>query len=240
VRRFRTLLGLAFRELWISYRLLALLGLLLIASVPVAVLPDLPGSVLAGLTLERPAWYAIGLAAALGLAAGIAAATLASELRQGRFGWLAVRAVPRTTILLAWFVAFGVVLAIGLTASAILAALSLGEGFLAGRLAAFVAVSAGVGASGLAAVAAGLLIGTFLRPALAAVLTMVMAGGLLVAATMTAPPASPLPVPALTLLAAFDEAARPISEALRAAGTALAIAAGLLVLAAARLERIDL
>jgi ABC-type transport system involved in multi-copper enzyme maturation permease subunit len=240
VRRFATLVGLALRELWISYRLLTVLGVLLVATLPAALLPELPQPVVTGLTLERPAWYAAGLATGLALAAGIAAATLAGELRRGTLGWLAVRAVPRTTLLLAWFVAFALVLAVGLAASAALAAMSLGEAFLAGRLGAFVVVSAGVAASGLAAMACGLLLGTLLRPAVAALVTSSIVVGLLLATAFGSPDGSPLPAAGLAILASFDEAARPIGEALRSSGTALAIAAGLLVLAAARLERLDL
>jgi hypothetical protein len=241
VSRFATLVGLALRELWLSYRLLAILVLLLAASLPVALLPDLAELVVAGLILERSAWYALGLAAALALSAGIAAATLASERRNGRLGWLAVRAVPRTTLLLAWFVAFAVVLAIGLTASATLAALSLGEAFLAGRIGAFVVVCAGVVASGLAATACGLLVGTLLRPAVGALVTIVIAGAVLLATVFLAAPAgSPMPVPGLALLASFGETTRPIGEALRSSGLALAISAAFLVVGAARLERVDL
>lgn len=238
--RFATLIGLALRELWLSYRLLAVLAALVAAALPVALLPELATVTLAGATLGRSAWFAAGLAAALALVGGIAAGTLSGERRRGTMAWLAVRAVPRTTVLLAWFVAFGLVLALGLAASAALAASSLGGTLAAGRLFAFMAVSGAIAAAGLAATATGLLMGTLLRPVAAVLVTLIVVGGTLLVAALGPPEWSPLPAAGLAILAAFDGAARPIADATRASGTALAVAAGLLLLAAARLERVDL
>jgi ABC-type transport system involved in multi-copper enzyme maturation permease subunit len=240
VRRFTTLIGLALRELWLSYRLLAMLAALVAAALPVALLPELPGVTVAGVTLERPGWFAAGLAGALALVAGIAAGTISGERRRGTLAWLAVRAVPRTTVLLAWFGAFGLVLALGLAAAAALAASSLGGTLVASRPAAFIAVSGAVAAAGLAATATGLLVGTLLRPVAAVLVTLIMVGGTLLVAALGPPGWSLLPAAGLAILAGFDDAARPIADATRSSGTALAVAAGLLLLAAARLERVDL
>jgi hypothetical protein len=152
----------------------------------------------------------------------------------------AVRGVPRTTILLAWFVAFGLVLVLGLAASAALAASSLGGTLVADRVAAFIAASGSVAAAGLAATATGLLVGTLLRPLAAVLATLILVGGTLLVAALGPPGWSPLPAAGLAVLAGFDDTARPIADATRAAGTALAVAAGLLLMAAARLERVDL
>jgi ABC-type transport system involved in multi-copper enzyme maturation permease subunit len=240
VRRFATLVGLALRELWLSYRLLVGIAVLVAAALPVALLPELPTLTLGGAPLHATAWFAAGLAGALALLAAIAAGTLAGERRRGTLAWLAVRAVPRTTLLLAWFAAFSLVLVLGLVASAALAAATLGSALIADRPTAFWAVTAAVAAAGLAAMAFGLLVGTLLRPVAAVVVTLLLVGGVLLAAVLGPPTWSPLPAAGLAVLAGFGDAARPIADAARSSGTALALAAGLLLLAAARLERVDL
>jgi ABC-type transport system involved in multi-copper enzyme maturation permease subunit len=240
VRRFATLVGLALRELWLSYRLLVILAALVAAALPVALVPELPTLTLAGATLGGPAWFAAGLAGALALLSAIAAGTFSGERRRGTLAWLAVRAVPRTTILLSWFAAFSVVLALGLAASAALAAASLGVELVADRPTAFWAVSGAVAAAGLAATAIGLLAGTLLRPVVAVLVSLVLVGGILLIAALGPPAWSPLPAAGLAILAGLGDAARPIGDATRSSGTALALAAGLLLLAAARLERVDL
>lgn len=237
--RFATLAWLALRELWISYRLLALIGVFLLAALPVALVPYVAPQ-LAGAPIARLAWLANALAAALALAAGIGAATLSRELRRGTVAWLAVRAVPRTTLLLAWFLAFGGVLAVGMAVAAFVSGISLGVAIAAEGIGAFVAAVVAVAAAGLAALAIGLLVGTVLRPVAAAVGTIVAVG----AALLTAPHGplglAPLPTAGIAVLAGFGDAARPIADALSASGTALGVAAVALVLAAARLERVDL
>jgi ABC-type transport system involved in multi-copper enzyme maturation permease subunit len=240
VRRFATLVGLALRELWLSYRLLVGIAVLVAAALPVALLPELPTLTLGGAMLEGTAWFAAGLAAALALLAGIAAGTLSGERRRGTLAWLAARAVPRTTLLLAWFGAFSLVLAAGLVASATLAAASPGNALIADRPVAFWAVTGAVAAAGLAATAFGLLAGTLLRPVAAVVVTLLLVGGALLTAALGPPGWSPLPAAGLAVLAGFGDAARPIADATRSSGTALALAAGLLLLAAARLQRVDL
>jgi ABC-type transport system involved in multi-copper enzyme maturation permease subunit len=239
--RFSTLVGLALRELWFSYRLLAVLGALLVAALPVTLLPPASAPHLAGAPLDPLAWHATAVAGALTLAAAIAAGTLSAELRRGTFAWLAVRAVPRASILLAWFAAFAVVQAIGLALAATIAAVSLGAGeALSGGLAAFVVANGAVAAAGMAATAIGLLLGAFLPPLAAMSVTLLVVGAALLGAAIGPLGLPPLPTGGLALLAGIDTETHPIAGALRSSGTALAVAASLLVLARARLERVDL
>jgi ABC-type transport system involved in multi-copper enzyme maturation permease subunit len=239
--RFVTLVWLALRELWISFRLVTLLGAFLLAALPLALVPYLAPQ-LGGLPLSRLAWYATALAAALAVAAGLAAATLSNELRRGTFAWLAVRAVPRTTLLLAWFLAFGVVLALGVTLSATVTGLSLGVAIASRGIGVFAAACVAVVAAGLAATAIGLLIGTLLRPAIAAAATIVVVSAALLGAAAASGPFAGVAVPTggLAVLAGMERATRPLADALLASGTALTLAAGVLVVAAASLRRVDL
>ncbi|HYM52491.1 MAG TPA: hypothetical protein VEW45_03280 [Candidatus Dormibacteraeota bacterium] len=237
--RFATLAWLALRELWISFRLLALLGVFLLAVLPVALVPYVLPE-LAGTPLGRMAWYASALAVAVPLAAGISAATLSGELRRGTFAWLTLRAVPRTTLLLAWFLAFGGVVAVGMALSATVAGISLGAAIAAEGVGAFVAASVAVAAAGLAAVAVGLMFGTVLRPVAAALGTIAAVGAALYAAAYGPLGWAPLPTAGIAILAGLGGAARPIADALSSSGTALLVAAAALVLAAARLRRADL
>ena len=237
--RFATLAWLALRELWISFRLLALIGAFLLSALPVALVPYVAPQ-LAGAPIARLAWMANLLAAALALAAGIGAATLSRELRRGTFAWLAVRAVPRTTLLLSWFLAFAAVLALGMALAAMVSGISLGVAIAAEGIGAFVAASVAVAAAGLAALAIGLLVGTALRPVAAAVGTIVAVGAALLGAPYGPLGLAPLPTAGIAVLAGLGDAARPIADALSSSGTALGVAAVALVLAAARLERADL
>ena len=89
---------LAVRELWISFRLVTIIALFLLAGAFVALLP--------GLGQRQPAsWYAIGLAVASAAAGGLTAAILSLERKRGTAAWLASRAVPRVTLLVGWFIA---------------------------------------------------------------------------------------------------------------------------------------
>ena len=82
VRRFGTVTGLALRELWISFRLLLAVGVLVAAALPSALLPHTTPA-LAASPLESPLeWFAIGLALALGVIGGMAAAALSQERRR--------------------------------------------------------------------------------------------------------------------------------------------------------------
>jgi hypothetical protein len=88
-------------------------------------------------------------------------------------------------------------------------------------------------------VALGLLAGALLPPAAAGVAAFAGAGIALLAAALGVVSA-PMPTAGLAVLGRLDDAARPISDALRSSGLALAVAAGLLLLAVVALERADL
>jgi hypothetical protein len=240
VSRFLTLVGLALRELWISFRLLLVVALLVGAGLPAALLSHAVTPDLAGAPPDALGWFALALAAALALVSGIAAATLAGERRRGAAGWMAVRAVPRASIVLAWFMAFGALVLLGLVPTALLAWLALGAAVLPAGPLPLVAVTASATCIGLAAVALGLLSGSLLPPWPALVVaTLPTAVVLLLTAAGQAGGWS-LPAGGLDVLARLDTAARPVAEALRAGGAALGIAAVTLVLAIASFERADL
>jgi hypothetical protein len=242
--RFGTVTGLALRELWISFRLLLVVGVVILAAVPSAVLPHATPA-LATDPLDSPLqWFAIGLALAMGVISGMAAAVLSLERQRGSAGWLVIRAVPRPIILLGWFAAFVLLLLAGLLPAATLVWLTVGSPASdAGDAWPFVAPLAGAAAAGAAAVAIGLLLGALLRPVPAGVIGLLLTATiLLLAALGTAPALSAAPAPAagLAILGDLTHQARPIADALRAAGTALVAAAVALILAAAALERADL
>jgi hypothetical protein len=98
-----------------------------------------------------------------------------------------------------------------------------------------------VAALGLLVIGLGLLIGSVLAPIPASLLALLLAGGLgLVGFGGWLPADLPLPSGILPLLAELDIATRPLATALPLTGVALAIAAGLLLAAAAALQRADL
>ena len=162
--RFATLTGMALRELWISFRLLLVLGALLLAALPAALLPHVMSPDLAGAPPDPLTWQAIGLCLALGLVAGVAAGTLAAERRRGTAGWLTGRSVPRAAVAVSWFAAFAVLLVAGLAPLAAVTWLSLSP-FLPDGPLPLVAAMVAAGSAGLAAVAAGLVLGAALPPA---------------------------------------------------------------------------
>lgn len=239
MNRLRTLTWMALHEMWISFRLIAVIGLPLLGGLlAIAVPPDLAGVTAVG---GAAFWYAVGACVAIVATAALAAGTMAHERRRGTVAWMAVRAVPRAAILFSWFVAFGSLLAAGIVFGSIgawLAALSRAE-VTPDAIPFALAVGATLGAA-LAAVAAGLLIGTFL-PTIPATLLAVAVGAVLLAAAIVTPPGGlPTPTGGIGLLAHLDGASRPIGDALRSAGAALAATAILLLLAAMALERSDL
>lgn len=244
MRRFGTVTGLALRELWISYRLLLGVGILILAALPGAVLPHTT-PVLALTPLESPlTWFAIGLALALAAIGGMAAAALAGERRRGSAGWLVIRAVPRPVILLGWFAAFGVLLALGLVPAATLVWLTVAAptSDLADTWP-FVAPLLGAWAAGAAAIGVGLLLGALLAPWPAGLLTLLVTAGILLLAVLGVVPslaAAPAPSAGLAILGDLPNQARPVADALRASGMALVIAAMALVLAIIALGRADL
>lgn len=234
-----TLTGMALRELWISFRLLVVLGALLVAGLPAALLPPVMSPDLAGAPLDPLGWLALATAAAMALAAAIAAATLASERRRGTAGWMAARAVPRATIALSWFVAFALLLSIGLVPVAAVAWFALGP-FLLGGPAALVAAAAATACVGGATLAIGLLAGAALPRWPAAAVAALVATALLVPPVLGASAPWWLPADGLRVLAELDSAARPLADSLRAAGVALGVAAVVLVATVVTFERADL
>src|SRR5207247_1597551 len=115
--RFRTLTGMALHELWISFRLIPLLGLpvvggLLISAIP----PEYAGETAVG---GAGFWFAVIAAVATCLAAGLAALTMAHERHRGTVAWMAARAVPRAAVLFSWFLAFAILLILGLAIASV-------------------------------------------------------------------------------------------------------------------------
>jgi len=227
-----TVAWLALRELWISYRLMLVVGGFVAGGAIVALIPSAPAPVtvlLAG-----------AFAAATGIAGMVSAWSLASARRRRRAAWLVGHGVPRASIVMSWFAALGVASLIGLVPSAALAWLVVvpiapSEG------AAYAAAIAAIGAAALVAVAAGLLAGTILPPAIAALVTLV-AWSAAATGSWLGPDAAAayLPGAGLALLADVGQATRPVARALAGTGVALGAAAALLVLAAAAFERVDL
>jgi ABC-type transport system involved in multi-copper enzyme maturation permease subunit len=239
VTRLGTLTRMALREMWISFRLMPVIGLPMIGGMAVIALPP----DVAGVTAIGGAgfWYAIVAGAAISVASAIAAGTMANERRRGTVAWMAVRAVPRSAVLLSWFLAFGILLTAGIAIGSVgawLAAVARAEA--PPNVAPFAAAILAADGVALAGVAIGLLIGTLLRTIPAVLLALALCGALLAASIVVPLGGALLPTEGIRLLAHLDDAARPISDALRSTGLALALAAALLVLAAAALERSDL
>jgi ABC-type transport system involved in multi-copper enzyme maturation permease subunit len=242
VSRFLAVTGLALRELWISFRLLFVMGLLLLAALPGAIVPVPGGDPLASAN-DHIQPFAVGLAAGLALAAGVAAGTISAERQRGTAGWLVSRAVPRATIVAGWFAAFAVVMVIGIGPAALLAWLSLGPlGEIVDPVAFAVTVAAAWGV-GLAALALGLLLGSLFATLPAMLLSGAVTAALLMPAVTLGLPAlvtPPAPGVPFAILADLADAARPISDSVRAGGAALAASALLLLLASAVMGRADL
>jgi ABC-type transport system involved in multi-copper enzyme maturation permease subunit len=237
--RMRTLSWMAIHEMWISFRLIAVVGLPLVGGLlAIVVPPDLAGVTAVG---GAGFWYAVGASVAIAAAAGLAAGTMANERRRGTVAWMAVRAVPRAAVLMSWFVAFGLLLGIGIVLGSIgawLAALTHAE-VTPNAVPYAAAVGATIGV-GLAAVAIGLLVGTFLPATPATGLAVGVGAVVLAAAIALAPGGLPSPTGGIGLLSHLDGATRPVGDALRSAGVALTLTAILLVLGVMGLERSDL
>lgn len=239
MNRLWTLSWMALHEMWISFRLIAVLGLPLLGGLlAIVVPPDLVGVTAVG---SAGFWYAVGASVAIAVTAGLAAGTLANERRRGTVAWMAVRAVPRASVFMSWFVAFGLLLGIGIVLGSIgawLVALSHAEASPDP-----VPYAAAIGATigmGLLAVAVGLLAGTFLPARPAAGLAIAVGAVALAVAIVFAPGGVPSPTGGIGLLTHLDNATRPLADALRSAGVALAATGVLLALGARGLERSDL
>jgi ABC-type transport system involved in multi-copper enzyme maturation permease subunit len=220
---------LAVRELWISFRLLALLAAHVGVGAIVALLPVSPSET----TFTR---LGLGLAASIVVGCAIAADALSTERDLGRAGWLVTRSISRATLLLGWFVALAGVTLLGLGAAGTLGWLAIARSVPPLEPAAFAAVLAGVAAMALAALAIGLLVGSLLRRAFAVIAALVL-GTVLVGAALTVAPSFFVPLAALTDLAALE---RPIGDGIRGTGTFLAVSAAAMVAARVALGRVDL
>jgi ABC-type transport system involved in multi-copper enzyme maturation permease subunit len=207
---------------------------MLISAIP----PELAGETAVG---GAGFWYAVVAAVAICIASGLAALTMAHERQRGTIAWMAARAVPRSSVLFSWFLAFAILLVVGLALGSVgawLAAISRAES-PPDALPYSAAVAAAAGTA-LAGVAAGLLIGALLPTLPATLLALAVSAPLVTAAFLVPLSALPLPLGGLGLLTHLDSAVRPVAGALQSAGAALTSAAVLLVLAGAGLERSDL
>ena len=223
-----TVTRLAVRELWISFRLLALLAAYVAAGAVVALLPA-PASV----TLAR---LSLGLSGGMVIGAAIAASALSTERALGRAGWLVTRSVSRSTLLVGWFVALGGASLVGLAAAGTLGWMAVSGPLSPLEPAAFAAVLLGAGAMSLAGIALGLALGAVLRPLIATLAALAL-GAVTVAAFRLLLPDSVLPITVLADLAAVD---RPVAVGIRGAGACLLATAVGLTLARLGLGRMDL
>lgn len=223
---------LAVRELWISFRLFAIVAAFTAAGTVVALVPaPLP------VTLGR---LAAGLGGASLVAAGVAAWSMAEERRAGRAGWLVSRSLPRATLLLGWFVAIVAVSLAALVGAVLLGWLAATNVALRLDPAGYVALAAGIAAAVALAAAVGLLAGTLLPPRPAGIVAVAVCLG--VAAVAALVPFDPTLVPggAYAALAALVEPGASAGPGLRAAGVGLAATAVVLVVARAAIERAEL
>ena len=239
MRRLRTLTRMALHELWISFRLIPLVGIPVVGGMLVSTIPpEFAGETAVG---GAGFWYAVVVAVTACIASGLAALTMAHERRRGTTAWMAVRAVPRASVLFSWFLAFAILLTLGLALGSVgawLAAIARAEAPPDA-----IPFSAAVGASAataMAGVAVGLLIGTTFRTLPATLLALAVSSPLVALAFLVPLSVIPLPLGGLGLLTHLDSAVRPVAGALQSAGAALAAAAVLLVVGATALERSDL
>src|SRR5947208_4258035 len=228
-----TLTRMAVRELWISFRLLVVLALPLAAGMLALLLSSDPD--LAQLAL---AW---GVAGAGTLTAGIAAAAWAGERRRGTAGWLSLRAVPRASILVAWFAGLSLPLTVGIAAGGLLVWLATG-GVASPPLdaASYATLVAAGAAAALQALAIGMLFGSFVGRIGAAVLAMLASGALLSSGLVLSPEPPVVPTAGLGLIAQATDLLRPFADGLQALGLGLTMTGLLLGAAVLVFERVDL
>ena len=223
---------LAMRELWITFRLLAVLAGFVGVGAVIALLPaPLPTA------MER---LGLGLGAASVLAGALAAWSFADERARGRAAWLVTRSVSRGTLLGGWFAATAGLALAGTAVAGLLGWLTASAVTLRLDPAAFAALFAGAAATVPVAIALGLLAGTLVRGPLAFVLTVACGVGLGAVAWLLPAAAELVPGAAMVDLAALREGATAQVDGLRAAGAALVATALLLVLARVVLERAEL
>ena len=234
-----TVMRLALRQLWFTYRLVPIIGL-----------PVLAGLLLQAVPLEATElgpvggaghWLAVGLAVAFPVIGATAAATIAAERRRGTMGWLVVRAVPRSGVLIGWFGAFGLLVAGGLGVGAIATWFgALDRTPTIPDALPFSVASAAMLAVGCASIATGLLFGLLLRPIPAFAVTLTICAAFLGLSVIGPFPDGLPPVAVMAVLSDLERGTTPVAEAVRGAGTALAASAALLLMASAVADRLDL
>lgn len=223
---------LAVRELWITFRLLAMLAGFIGVGALVALLPAALPTVLQRL--------ALGIGAAIVLAGGLAAWSFADERSRGRAAWLVTRSVSRGTLLAGWFVASAGVALVGAAVAGLLGWLTATAVSLGLNGGAFAAALVGVAATLLVAIALGLLLGTLLRGPAAFGATVMVCAGLGALAWWVPGSGELVPGAAMVDLAALRDGVDATVAGLRAAGSALVATALLLVVARLVLERAEL
>ena len=223
---------LAVRELWITFRLLALLAGFIGVGAAVALLPaPLPT------VMER---MGLGLGAAAILAGALGAWSFADERAHGRAAWLVARSVSRGTLLGGWFAALLALALAGTVVAGLLGWLTASAVSLRLDGGAFATQLVGVAATVAVAIALGLLAGTVLRGPLAVAATVAVGAGVGAVAWLVPGAGELMPGAAMVDLAALREGIAPQLGGLRAAGAALVATALLLAVARLVLERAEL
>ena len=223
---------LAVRELWITFRLLALLAAFIGVGAAVALLPaPLPA------VMER---LGLGLGAAAILAGALAASSFADERAKGRAAWLVARSVSRGTLLGGWFAAILALAVAGTVVAGLLGWLTASAVSLRLDGGAFATALVGVAATAGVAIALGLLAGTVLRGPLAMAATVAAGAGLGAMAWLVPGAGDLIPGAAMVDLTTLREGMAPGLGGLRAAGAALVATALLLAAARVVLERAEL
>jgi hypothetical protein len=224
---------LALRDLWVSLRFVPLLAASLASGLVVSLLPPTSGG--------DPVALAWGMMTASLLVAAIAAATLSTLRRRGTAGWLAVRAMPRGTLLVAWGLAAALPVVVGSASAAFLGWLSIANGPQAAiDPVVYGVVAAAAAVAPLEAVAIGLICGSFGRPVVSAAVAIILAAGLLIPGALLYAEPPYLPAAGLGLLASLTSLVHPFSDAVLSLGLGLATIAALIALAAAAFERTTL
>jgi hypothetical protein len=220
---------LATSELWITFRMLAILVAFVGPGALTALLPAPPA-----VSLER---LAIGLGAATVLSAALAAWSVADERVSGRTGWLVTRSVPRGTYVVGWFLALTTIALFGVAAAGFLGWLATGSGSFGAETAELAAAVAAVGTAVAAAHAIGIVAGLVARPVVASIVAALICIAVGAAAILAPEVAALLPH---TVLAEVVAPSTDVSVALRSAGIGLSVSAVLLFAARLAIERADL
>jgi hypothetical protein len=223
---------LAIRELWMTFRLLLVIVGFVGTSAVLVLIPAPPA-----VTMGR---LAVGLGLSTVVVAGVAGWSLADERSAGRAGWLVSRSVARAAILTGWFWGLTTIAIVGLAGAGLLGWLAIYSLPFTFDAAAFVATLVAVAATIVAAISAGLLAGTLFRTWVAGSIVALACVACGVVAWMVLPDRPAIPGGAYRLVAELASGQARLSEALQAAGIALALAALLLILARVAIERAEL